>query len=405
MQHPDAGRDDFLWEVRALNKHSRPKKVEVDSSYLGDPPSPLSFFYQFREVIFRTRGSVLPNVLIEVILSIGLAVVALVWMPDENFQHIGHQLVGVLLAFLIVFRSSNALSLYNEGRMHIGEVVASGRIVAVHMIEDVALALDGSSDTVDAGDGSSVFDAEEGVRLLKLFYYTLVEHVRSTDGCDDGRPCLLSPPPNRPSLTHAHFFRRYETWLFAQRIAYSFATPAEVEIFNAEFGPPQHVKRGSPRRPVIAVLPPGHASVWQPEHMKNEHNGLASSSIRLENRAARSEELTKANCNVGGCSSIGVGALGGSGVQVRGRNFSHAWQPPTIDPGKPHDPTAGKPLIVLMWLRMVLRRVERYPGEYDHQLNKLVSGSLASLASSCRYYSLAPGLQTGVAGARVQWYR
>ena len=181
MEQPSVP-EDFLWEVRPQLKGAKPKKIEIDSSYNGDVPSPLSFFYQFRDVIFRAHGSVLPNVIFEVLISIGLSVAALFWVPDEEFGPIGHQLVGTLLAFLIVFRSNNALSLYNEGRGHIGEVIASARVTAIHMIEDVAIALENAGDL--GAEGVDVFDAEEGVRLLKLFYY-----VRA-------RPSSLLPPPS-----------------------------------------------------------------------------------------------------------------------------------------------------------------------------------------------------------------
>ena len=131
---------------------------------------------------------------------------------------------------------------------------------------------------------------------------------------------------------------------------------AEVEIFNAEFGLPQPGGRGAPRRPVVAVLPPLHATVWKPEATKGRKatNGLAASSMRLENRAARSEELTRANCHVGGRSSIGAGSIGatarptttrptsltkpsgGTGVAGGGSGGAGgglSWQPPNLDPG------------------------------------------------------------------------
>ena len=79
--------------------------VEPVTSYVGDQPSAMSFFYQWRAIIFRRKGSVVPFVLIEILIAIGLSFLALHICPDEEIDTIGHQLVGVLLAFLLVFRS------------------------------------------------------------------------------------------------------------------------------------------------------------------------------------------------------------------------------------------------------------------------------------------------------------
>ena len=79
--------------------------VEPVTHYSGEQPSFFSFFFQFRAIIFRLKGSVVPFVLPEICLGIGLSIVALYVCPDEDISTIGHQLVGVLLSFLLVFRS------------------------------------------------------------------------------------------------------------------------------------------------------------------------------------------------------------------------------------------------------------------------------------------------------------
>lgn len=162
------------------------------------------------------------------------------------------------------------------------------------------------------------FESEEGVRLLKLYYYSVVEHVRSTDGL--------------------------EAWQFSQKIAYSFATPAEVTLFKSEFGPPQ-----SGRKPVVPVRPPNTAAVFVPKSHK-QYGGLAVTSARLQNRATRSDELCHSNANAAPLSANDL-----------------------FNIGKPQDPTQGKPLLVLVWLRLALRKLERRSGEYDKHLNKLVA--------------------------------
>ena len=46
----------------------------------------------------------------------------------------GHQIIGVLLAFLVVFRSQIAWSLYWEGRGHLGALVSRSRCLALEVL-------------------------------------------------------------------------------------------------------------------------------------------------------------------------------------------------------------------------------------------------------------------------------
>ena len=152
------------WEAAAFGRH-KPAKVERDLGYRGDRPSFFSYFTQFPNIIFMIKGSVLQYVLIELGISVGLSLVALHVVPDEEFEPIGHQLVGVLLAFLVVFRSQIAWNMFLEGRGHIGSLIASARVIAIQMVEDLAFGL-------STNVKGAAFEAEEGVRLLKLFYCT-----------------------------------------------------------------------------------------------------------------------------------------------------------------------------------------------------------------------------------------
>ena len=69
---------------------------------------------QIHLIVFRLKGSTIPNVLIEVCISMAVSIVAKLQFPDEEFKPIGHQLVGVLLAFLVVFRSNIAWGMYMD---------------------------------------------------------------------------------------------------------------------------------------------------------------------------------------------------------------------------------------------------------------------------------------------------
>ena len=131
---------DHLWEVATL-KGGKSVMVERDTGYAGEAPSFLSFFYQWPLIILRYRGSVLPFIFVEVLLSIGVSVIALHFLPDETYSPIGHQLVGTLLAFLVVFRSNISWGMYTEGRSHVGQLIHTSRVVAIQMIEDLAIDL------------------------------------------------------------------------------------------------------------------------------------------------------------------------------------------------------------------------------------------------------------------------
>ena len=76
------------WEVELLGD-KRLKMVETDVSYAGERPSMLSFVFQFRDIVFRFNGSVLPFVLIECFIAVALSFIALYAVPDEEFSHLG----------------------------------------------------------------------------------------------------------------------------------------------------------------------------------------------------------------------------------------------------------------------------------------------------------------------------
>ncbi len=71
-----------------------------------------SFFTQFRDIIFKPTGSIIGSCWLEVTVCTTLGVVARLYFYDEHDEYspIGHQLVGTLLAFLVVFRSQSTLN-------------------------------------------------------------------------------------------------------------------------------------------------------------------------------------------------------------------------------------------------------------------------------------------------------
>ena len=95
------------------NDH-RPRRVEKDVSYRGEHVSTWSFFYSFREIICRRHGSIIPDVWLQITIAtlLGVFACAMVeypqhfpaWLvPTRSVNPLGHQIIGVMLAFLVVF--------------------------------------------------------------------------------------------------------------------------------------------------------------------------------------------------------------------------------------------------------------------------------------------------------------
>ena len=114
-------------------------RAERAVDYMGEKASMFSFFTNFYTIILRKRGSALPKIMIEIFLATCLGVVAYLltedglcdakkckgfFLPRPRRCEKGHAMIGVLLAFLVVFRSQIAWGMYMEGRNAVGRVVA-----------------------------------------------------------------------------------------------------------------------------------------------------------------------------------------------------------------------------------------------------------------------------------------
>lgn len=192
-------------------------RVTQDVVYHGGYPSGFkdkasmwSFFTQFRDVIFKCNGSVIPKCWLEVSICTFLGIVARLLFadPEQHFyldvwSPVGHQLVGVLLAFLTVFRSQIAWSMYLQGYNGVTSLQTS-------MINFTHVTLSPMAAKCQANGGEPLpREAHELIRLLKLCYFLCVEHLRSSEGT--------------------------EAWGWAQFVAYSFALPREIIHFEAEY--------------------------------------------------------------------------------------------------------------------------------------------------------------------------
>jgi len=305
-------------EIMPLRPGVQPKMVEKTVSYAGEYRSQFSFFTQFDNIILRWHGSVIPFILSELMITIVCSIIATIFCGEEDIDASGHMVVGTLLAFLVVFRSQMAWDQYTEGRAHVGAMISRSRALAVEVL--------GGLSTACAAEGATALpeEASECCRLLKMFYYVCVEHLRSTDG--------------------------QVAWDYAQRVAHSFGTPREARRLLAEYG------RAQPAFERLQVVPVD-AEAERVGSAAEPHRGVGVSDRdgaalhRLQNRWQQSEVFS---------------------------NESEAYAREA--PLAAHDATRGKPLLVLLWLRQCCGRVHaRSGGRVDLQY---MSNQLESLSAA-----------------------
>ena len=188
-----------------------------------------TFFRMFPDIIFRYYGSALPHIVIELLLAIGFSILAYGLTEDVGLWGLcpnntcgallvkdswekGHKFIGTLIAFLIILRTQIAWGMYWEGRGHIGNLVLTTRSLAIELLTSLCVACRDDDDLPEASptgetngkkaritvrqnppagavqDGHRGTDMEfavlalESVRYLKLFFWSIVEHVRSEEG-------------------------------------------------------------------------------------------------------------------------------------------------------------------------------------------------------------------------------
>ena len=150
--------------------------MENRKQFRGDSLGTLQFFTQFRDVIFRCEGSVLPKIAIELSISFSLGVLAYIlfhhphWLnlrgvamlPSEmnvsssaetgaggvradgdsmwadnlewDVSFDGHSLLGLLLGFLTVFRTQTGFQFYLEGQEHMTAMSKTLRNIAIEIL-------------------------------------------------------------------------------------------------------------------------------------------------------------------------------------------------------------------------------------------------------------------------------
>ena len=115
----------------------------------------------------------------------------------------GHSLLGLLLGFLTVFRTQSGFSFYLEGQAHLATLSKTLRNIAIETLG--SLPVEGASPE----QATHILNI---IRRSKLYYYAVVEHLRSNDS--------------------------YDSWLEAHSTMLGFATAEELHELDEEFGSP-----------------------------------------------------------------------------------------------------------------------------------------------------------------------
>lgn len=136
-------------------------------------PGFISFFSDFKHVVFRWKGSVIKACIPQMSISALLSVLVQTGVFERGTGKTSsfHSIIGVLLSFLLVFKANLSYSQYWEGRSHVGDLSRAAR----------CLAMGGLSFLRGDGEGKQLTYAKFTLfRYIKLYYFMVVLHVRST---------------------------------------------------------------------------------------------------------------------------------------------------------------------------------------------------------------------------------
>jgi len=262
---------------------------------------------------------------------------------DDTRISRGMQNIGVLLSFLAVFRTQIAWNMFLEGRNHLGEVIATSKELTLEVITSLAHAANkkdilygnlprdsrSGSPSGELGDsGLAPGDilallALDAVRLVKLFYFILVEHLRSNDG--------------------------FENWRTAHDAMRAFATDEELEELRLEFGSPQAEERKRVKTEGYGKRqdsPDGRGSTPPAPTLGGGIRAVQGSvrllgSVRNRQSVQIGDHLTKAMTH--------------TLDEIYDEIEIKREVPGPTDEFQ--DPTSSKPLLVLSWLRFVVKQM------------------------------------------------
>merc|ERR1711968_253467 len=182
-----------LAEYRDMERHLRDaiRDKKYTASCFGVPPfkkravgeyptafGAVSFFKNFYNIIFVARGSIFGSLIPQLVVAVFCSLLAA--ELELKISSRGHVIISVPLSFLLVFKTQCSYSQYWEGRGHIGELVRATRTVCMEALS--FMRKDGDNVLTDDDKREDVFSAESSAqvcRLMKIYYFLVMEHVRT----------------------------------------------------------------------------------------------------------------------------------------------------------------------------------------------------------------------------------
>lgn len=171
----------LAWALLVLCSKGSPNMVEYESR-------------NWAAVLFRLRGSVIPSLVPRMLICAALGGISAWAFEVHHFKlpPIAHQILGVALGLLLVFRTNASYDRYWEGRRLLGHFTNRARDLA----RQVAAYMDGES-----------ADRRLIARYLSIFYALLRQRLRDESDLSQLGPTLteaeraaLEPAPVRPAL-------------------------------------------------------------------------------------------------------------------------------------------------------------------------------------------------------------
>lgn len=145
-----------------------------------------SFIKSFRGIIFRWKGSIVPYIVPQLLIFVGLSFFVTLYLKPEPIDPKGHLILGVPLSFLLVFKSQLSYNQYWEGRGHVGEMVRACRSLVLQSLSYIrpGAAGDRVYDRHNIGRTNpeliqSHHDKLVICTLVKLFFVLVIEFCRS----------------------------------------------------------------------------------------------------------------------------------------------------------------------------------------------------------------------------------
>lgn len=131
-----------------------------------------SFILYTPIVIFKYKGSIIPNLLPQIVITVGISILALYWSPfgdDPPTQ--GYTMVGFLLSFLMVFKTQVAYGQYWTALGHVEQAMHLSRCLGMKVCTLVDW---------DIPDKNVAAKGRRILRLIGVHWFVIMEYFART---------------------------------------------------------------------------------------------------------------------------------------------------------------------------------------------------------------------------------